>query len=141
MIEEMAGHLENFPGPANQTRCFLHILNLTAKSILHQFEVPKKKAGEDRNDDNEIVTRATSELLALSSEIEDDSADGVDDQGEDGEDGEGEDNEEGYEDERQKLTAEQLAELNVDLIPVRLMLTKVCLGASMSLSKIKTPIY
>lgn len=43
MIAEMANILEDFPGAANQTRCFLHILNLTAKSILRQFEVPRKK--------------------------------------------------------------------------------------------------
>jgi hypothetical protein len=77
MIEEMANHLENFPGAANQTCCFLHILNLTAKSILQQFEVPKKKLSEDCEDGSDHYSKVTSELLALSSEIEED----VDDQG------------------------------------------------------------
>jgi hypothetical protein len=59
------------------------------------------------------------------------------------EDAEEEDNEEGYEDERQELTAEQLAEFEVDLLPVRLMLTKVSMTGNFAneLSKIKTPIF
>ena len=125
MIEEMASLLENFPGAANQTRCFLHVLNLTVKSILRQFEMPKKKTSKDDGDDDreEIVRKAASELLALSTEIEEDYSrvDDSDDKNEDVED----DNEEGLEDERQHFSAEQIAELDADLIPVRLMLTKV----------------
>jgi hypothetical protein len=34
MIEELANVLDEFPGPANQTQCFLHILNLVVKSII-----------------------------------------------------------------------------------------------------------
>jgi hypothetical protein len=34
MIEHLSTLVENFPGAANQTRCFTHILNLVAKSIL-----------------------------------------------------------------------------------------------------------
>jgi len=43
MIEELAVLIDDFPGPANQTRCFLHILNLVVKSIIRQFDLPKKK--------------------------------------------------------------------------------------------------
>ena len=63
-----------------------------------------------------------SELLALSTEIEDDPSEVGD---KDDEGGDSEDNEEGLEDERQDLSAEQIAELEADLIPVHLMLTKV----------------
>jgi archaellum component FlaC len=130
MVEEMASLLENFPGAANQTRCFLHILNLTAKSILQQFEIPKKKkAGDgdgDGNDDKKLLSKAMNELLALSDEIEDELT-GVDDEVDDGNDSDAdlEDDEEGLEDERKDLSAEQIAELEADLLPVRLMLTKV----------------
>ena len=68
-----------------------------------------------------------SELLALSTEIEDDPS-GVDDLqvgDKDDEGGDSKDNEEGLEDEHQDLSAEQIADLEADLIPVRLMLTKV----------------
>ena len=41
MVEHLATLIEDFPGAANQTRCFTHILNLVAKSILRQFDVAK----------------------------------------------------------------------------------------------------
>jgi len=34
MIAELENLLDEFPGAANQTRCFTHILNLVVKSIL-----------------------------------------------------------------------------------------------------------
>jgi hypothetical protein len=50
MIEHLSTLIENFPGAANQTRCFTHILNLVAKSILRQFDTPKKAADGDFRD-------------------------------------------------------------------------------------------
>ena len=47
MIEHLAALIETFPGAANQTRCFAHILNLVAKSVLRQFEGPKKRKVAD----------------------------------------------------------------------------------------------
>ena len=47
MTDELSVLLEEFPGSVNRTHCFTHILNLVAKSILKQFDVPKTKAGED----------------------------------------------------------------------------------------------
>ncbi|KAF8867747.1 hypothetical protein BD779DRAFT_1416233, partial [Infundibulicybe gibba] len=38
MIDELAKLISAFPGAANRTRCFTHILNLTAKSVLRQFD-------------------------------------------------------------------------------------------------------
>ncbi|TFK61912.1 hypothetical protein BDN72DRAFT_749645, partial [Pluteus cervinus] len=38
MIEELVNLLDNFPGPANQTRCFTHVLNLVVKSMIKQFD-------------------------------------------------------------------------------------------------------
>jgi hypothetical protein len=135
MIEEMASLLENFPGAANQTRCFLHILNLTAKSILQQFEIPKKKKTGDGGGDGDgeggddggkkYLSKALNELMALSNEIEDEpTVTGVED-GDEGTDLRVEDDEDGLEDEREVLSEEEIAQLEADLIPVRLMLTKV----------------
>ena len=39
MIDKLAKLLEEFPGAANRTRCFTHILNLVAKSIMKQFDL------------------------------------------------------------------------------------------------------
>ena len=50
MIEELTNLLDNFPGPANQTRCFTHVLNLVVKSILWQFDLPKTKGGTHLNE-------------------------------------------------------------------------------------------
>ena len=47
MIEHLAALVETFLGAANQTRCFAHILNLVAKSVLRQFEGPKKGKAVD----------------------------------------------------------------------------------------------
>ena len=44
MIKELADLLPNWPGAANQCRCFNHTINLVAKLFLKQFDVPKKQA-------------------------------------------------------------------------------------------------
>jgi hypothetical protein len=50
MVEEMELHIAAF-SRVNQTRCFLHILNLIAKSLLNRFELPDAK-GEDLSEEN-----------------------------------------------------------------------------------------
>ena len=46
--------IRNFPGEANCTRCFTHIINLVAKSLLRQFDVPNKKADSALNEAEKI---------------------------------------------------------------------------------------
>jgi hypothetical protein len=46
MIDHLAEILDTFPGSANRTRCFGHILNLVAKCIMRQFDSPKAKASD-----------------------------------------------------------------------------------------------
>jgi hypothetical protein len=101
MIAELAELLENFPGPANQTRCFMHVINLVVKSIIRQFDLPTSKG--DRN-----VNEATKELLLLAGDIDfkEEAMAGIDE--EDGVDG---DNTEGWIDERETMTEEELDEL------------------------------
>ena len=55
MIEHLATLINTFPGAANQTRCFAHILNLVAKRVLQQFEALKKGKGVDDKDLAAIV--------------------------------------------------------------------------------------
>ena len=102
MIEHLSTLIESFPGAANQTRCFAHILNLVAKSILCQFNVPKKKEGKEDLDD------ATNTLEEESDADEDD----VDDENGLGRDHDG-------------MSEEEMAELEESLTPIQLMLTKV----------------
>lgn len=47
MIDSLSELLDDFPGAANQTRCFAHTLSLSAKSILKQFDAPKTNTRDD----------------------------------------------------------------------------------------------
>jgi hypothetical protein len=44
-IEQLSICLLDFPGTSNQTQCFLHILNITAKAIIKQFDIPNTRNG------------------------------------------------------------------------------------------------
>jgi hypothetical protein len=118
MIDKLAELLEHFPGAANRTRCFAHILNLVAKSVIRQFDVAKGEA-------DGALSSAEKALQDL--------ADGVDledlvAQGEEEvEDDEIEEdrNEEGWIDEREELMEMQRDELDELTRPVKLVLVKV----------------
>ena len=118
MIDKLAELLKHFPGAANRTRCFAHILNLVAKSVIRQFDVAKGEA-------DGALSSAEKALQDL--------ADGVDledlvAQGEEEvEDDEIEEdrNEEGWIDEREELTEMQRDELDELTRPVKLVLVKV----------------
>jgi hypothetical protein len=116
MINELADLLNNFPGPANQTRCFTHILNLVVKSIIRQFDLPASKS-------DAILGEATKELSSLAGniEVEEELATRNNKEGDDDED----DNVEGWIDEHTLMTEDELDELNESVEPVRLVLTKV----------------
>ena len=99
MIEELANLLENFPGPANQMRCFTHVLNLVVKSIIRQFDLPKTKGGA-------VLNKAAEELLNLTGNIEFEEADLEMRDAREGEDAE-DDNIKGWVDERVPMTEEE----------------------------------
>jgi hypothetical protein len=66
MIDHMAEVIESFPGEDNRVRCFNHIINLVAKSLLKLFEVSKKKRGvEGEVDDAEAALRELAADLDL----------------------------------------------------------------------------
>jgi hypothetical protein len=109
MIDELADLLDDFPGPANQTRCFTHVLNLVVKSIIRQFDSPKSKTDKNLNE-------ATNELFSLAGNLEFDE----DDEGEDEAD-----NVEGWIDERTLMTQEEVEKLDESVEPLRLLLMKV----------------
>lgn len=44
IINKLTKFLPNFPGAPNWCHCFLHIINLIAKLVLKQFNVPDKWA-------------------------------------------------------------------------------------------------
>lgn len=113
-IDELAHLLDEFPGAANRTRCFTHIINLVVKSILHQFDVPKAKA-------DEAINKATKTLLHIAEDIENEE---IETQAVAGDD-ELEDNLEGWIDERDLMNEDDRDMLDASVQPVRLVLTKV----------------
>jgi hypothetical protein len=122
MIEELANLLDDFPGPENQTRCFLHILNLVVKSIIRQFDLPKsKKASGDDDKDDPALDAAIAELLKLAGDIE------LEEQitASAGDNKAADDDDEGWIDEHEDMTEDELKELVASVQPVRLLLTKV----------------
>ena len=122
MVEELDLLIDYFPGPANQTWCFLHILNLVVKSIIRQFDLPKTKKTSDDDEDEE--NDAEKEILKLADEIEQEEAmAGVNG---DEEDATEDDNDEGWVDEREEMTEGELRRLTRSVKPVRLLLSKVC---------------
>ena len=116
MIEELANLLDNFPGEANWTRCFTHILNLVAKIIIKQFDVSKAWA-------DKVLDGAAKELaaLAVNLDIEEwiscESGDGEEDADE-------EDNVDGWTDVCDGLSSEEIEALDKSLQPVHLVLVK-----------------
>jgi len=118
LIEELANIVEGFPGEANQTRCFNHVINLVARSVVNVFDAPKKKCDRDASglstqeelllklaegiEREELVTR---EMLGPDEDLDDDLS--------------------GWVDEVELLTAEEKAELEVSIVPVRLLIVKV----------------
>jgi hypothetical protein len=119
MIEHLAVLLDTFPGAPNQTRCFAHILNLVAKSVLRQFEGPKK----------DKVAQA---LAAVSDEIDGDNDEGFDsgtneggDECDDVDDELVDDDDDELPDELDELSEEEVLSVKESVKPIRLVLTKV----------------
>ncbi len=123
MIDALAEIVVAFPGAANRTRCFTHILNLVVKVILRQFDVPKANA-------DEALDVASQALVDLAGDIEMEEAvmdERTDDEAED------DDGEEGQIDPRNGMSQDERDELDTAVRPVRLVLVKVSLNSDQTL--------
>jgi len=114
MIDELADLLTSFPGKANQTCCFLYIINFVAKSVIQQFDVAKGKAGEalDEAEETLRVLADGIDLKDLQSQREHN-------------DNDADDNVDGWVDERNALSMADHDDLDASVHPVKLMLVKV----------------
>ena len=121
MIHELAKLVDNFPGSANQTRCFLHILNLVVKSIIQQFDIPTSKKLEtsngDEDDESHGVDEGMKELLNLAVNI--DLEENIIASAGDEEDAMEDDNIKGWVDEHEGMTEEELLDFSESMQPVR----------------------
>jgi hypothetical protein len=129
MINHLANLIEAFPGSGNRTRCFAHVLNLVAKCIMKQFDLPGKKRGKDGKDSDEEVNFTAIALEALAEEIEDEK-----ESGEEGGSDSGEENDKVPFNGREGMTEAEIKKLDENVRPVRLVLAKViCLNDVISM--------
>ncbi len=77
MVDELEIMLPSFKGQHDRTRCFAHIINLVAKSLLKMFDPPKKTRGNEeaeddteRDADDEVLAIDVDELLVELGDIE-----------------------------------------------------------------------
>jgi hypothetical protein len=108
MIRELSSKVLEFGGSTTHTRCFLHTVNLVAKSLIREFNVKKQEA------DQALAHSIDTELEELSAEMEEDA--GVTDEI---------DNDDGFVDEVELLDEKERVALNKDIRPVKLALVKV----------------
>jgi len=118
MVEKLEDLLPTFSF-SNCARCFTHVLNLIAKSLLKQFDVTKESQSDDELNEEEA------ELLNLAKDLETEELTTA--QETDGDDGEIEDEDdfEGWVDEVAVLTPMDRDFLEDDIRPVKMMLVKV----------------
>jgi hypothetical protein len=114
MLDELAELVLGFPGKPNQTRCFLHILNLVAKTIIKQFDVRKKKIDELNGEEDILDGLAAGieleelEMQAMASDSNKEERDNV----------------EGWIDEVALLSDEEKSQLNADMVPIHTVIVK-----------------
>ena len=121
MIDHLSTKLEDFPGASNQTRCFLHILNITAKVIIKQFDIPKAKNGVTMDD----MDDAAQALASLAEGLDAVARDAYEAQ--ECQDDEAEDLPlDRWIDYQAGLTEEERKKIALGIRPVQTMLTKVC---------------
>ncbi len=122
MITHLAELLPEFPGQANHTCCFAHILNLVAKCIMYQFDAPKKSKTKSFNNEENLTN--THDL-----ETDDLESDGEDEEKEEDlqlEEIAGEDEDDmADEDGHDVMTMAEIKQLEENVKPMRQVLTKV----------------
>lgn len=123
MVDKLAGRLTEFAGAPSRARCFTHVLNLVVKSIMRQFDVPRKES------DSGFTDERTRELEKLAGDIEDEELEtqnDLEDGGQNPDDEEAwDDNDEGWIDERDEMAGDEVDELEESVRPIRFLLTKV----------------
>jgi hypothetical protein len=116
MIEVLDQDVGNF-FQVNRIRCFLHVVNLVAKSLLKEFDISKAKGADGVDDECEHQLQELAddfELEELLAQAEVDRDDGEDD-----------DDVEGFVSARDVLNGNEIALFEANVHPVQLVLAKV----------------
>ncbi len=122
MVSFLSTIIDNFPGAMNHTHCFAHTVNIVAKAILKQFDVPKAPASDSGTLDDCSALQDLSEDLDTEDQSTLEAWEAADD-----------DDEEDrplntWDNYHEGLSNEQLEQLDIRTQPVRSMLVKVCLS-------------
>jgi len=120
MISELEHQLEDF-SQVNRVRCFLHVVNLVAKSLLKQFDVSSKRGEATDAAEQEMEDMLVE--LAKDFEHEEHATQALNDADEDLLDDV--DDIEDLVDADETLTDEERAEIEASIRPVTLVLAKV----------------
>jgi lipoate-protein ligase A len=130
MIESLEQRIEGWAGRASRTRCFAHVVNLVAKSLLKLFDTSTKKSQKATEEVEEAVAGIGAELeMDENDEALEKLVEGIDLeemisqlQQADGTEG---DNTDGLVDEVESLSVEDREELERSIKPVKVVLVKV----------------
>ena len=79
MIQHISKLLGDYPGPANQTRCFVHTINLIAQSILKPFDTQKAKGTKEFDDVAQALEKEQEEAIDDNDKQDKEVDDGEDD--------------------------------------------------------------
>lgn len=120
MIDELADRVAHFGGKNSQTRCFLHIVNLVAKTLIREFDTSKKQANELLDLGDEDLDDIPSEDVIKEVASEDMNGDTDDD------------NADGWVDEVENLSEDERDALEESIRPIKLILVKVCAAINKS---------
>lgn len=118
MIDQLAGRLTDYEGAPSRARCFAHILNLVVKSVMHQFDIRKKKGNETHDEELRELAGDIEEEERLTQAQFEATLDPDDDETL-------EDNNKGWVDGREDMEEEELEELEESVRPICFLLTKV----------------
>lgn len=127
MVRELGAAIEGFSGPGHQIRCFAHILNLVAKTIISQFDTKSGTAGGDSTRDSAAAAKQAAALAEIVAGLDMDSVE-VEVEAEvegEGDDDELDDEVDAWIDERCDLSDEEKDELRENVLPLKLILAKV----------------
>jgi len=117
MVAALKDLLVVFPGESNRTRCFDHIVNLIARSIIQHFDVSKPKGSE-------LLDEELEELMALAEDLDKEELETRQGEGDDTDD----DDTDGWVDEREELSETEKKVFDKNVQPVRRVLVKVSLA-------------
>lgn len=120
MVDKLADTLPSFPGRANHTRCFLHTINLVAKTLIKEFDMTKKDASHALEDGDDDASNEEDEVMEDVEELNADIADySTEDNALLGDD------DEGWINEVNLLSDHERKRLQREIRPVKLVLVKV----------------